>query len=926
MEEKTALITVLKSYKRAIAWKLSDIKGIDPEFCTHKILMEEDFEPAVQHQRRVNPKIHDVIKQEVLKLLDAGLIYPISDSLWVSPAHYVPKKGGFTVVENEENELILTRLVTGWRVCIDYHKLNEATRKDHFPLPFMDQKLERLAGNYPWVSPVHYVPKKGGFTVMENEDNELIPTHLVTGWHVCIDYRKLNEATRKDHFPLPFMDQMLERLAGNQYYCVLDGFSGYFQIPIIPKDQEKTTFTCPYRIYLSHLERMLKRCKDTNLCLNWEKSYFMVKEDWDMPFELMCDASNFAIGAVLGQCQDKHFRLIYYAKVRKRQSATKKSNPSAPKADLRPPVLKPASSQQPKPKPAPAKSQGKKRKLITEISDKPSPARKSKPGLVSKRRKPISSLRSVDESVAEGIPKKEPRVDDEEADVQREFEESLKSIYDAPWGSLPPVVIREPESRTYQLLPEVQGKGKEKVTDEQVESDEDVPGIDALVPGEGQAVPNPDDQDEDQAGPNPDEQDEGHARPNPDVSTQPHPEQMDEGFTATAYPKVQENLKLTVEEQVILEELPSSIGTLSSLQHLTKDLSFGDLFFNDKPSEADNEKTTAETEAESMVSVTIQQDTYSIPPMTTPVIDLTSRPESPNVHQPLKATSTETTTPITTIHPPPSQPQQSTTDSMLMKRIGELEHIMANLIQDNKHLEERLDSHGARLYTLENLDIPQQMSKATDEIVTDAVDWAIQAPLRNRFRDLPEADMKEILHQRMWETNSYKTHEDHMMLYEALEKSMNRDHSEELLKDLAEACKKKKKRCDSPKTPPGSPPHQPPPPPPPAGPFGASRSSGASGSSQFLPPPHPPPSTNQEDLQMDDDMALDAQAQSSNDEDIKNAYIPKVNLRQEWWKPLEEERPATPEPAGSILSSDVPVPKNNWASALASNYSPPPED
>nr|GEY85747.1 reverse transcriptase domain-containing protein [Tanacetum cinerariifolium] len=113
VEEKTALITVLKSHKRAIAWKLSDIKGIDPEFCTHKILMEEDFEPAVQHQRRVNPKIHDVFKNEVQKLLDAGLIYPISDSPWVSPVHYVPKKGSFTVVKNEENELILTHLVTG---------------------------------------------------------------------------------------------------------------------------------------------------------------------------------------------------------------------------------------------------------------------------------------------------------------------------------------------------------------------------------------------------------------------------------------------------------------------------------------------------------------------------------------------------------------------------------------------------------------------------------------------------------------------------------------------------------------------------------------------------------------------------------------------------------------------------------------------
>nr|GEU39818.1 reverse transcriptase domain-containing protein [Tanacetum cinerariifolium] len=123
MEEKTSLITVLKSHKRAIAWKLSNIKRIDPEFCTHKILMEEDFEPAVQHQRRVNPKIHDVIKQEVIKLVEAGLIYPISNSPWVSPVHCVPKNGGFIVVENKDNELIPTRLVTGWRVCIDYRKL-----------------------------------------------------------------------------------------------------------------------------------------------------------------------------------------------------------------------------------------------------------------------------------------------------------------------------------------------------------------------------------------------------------------------------------------------------------------------------------------------------------------------------------------------------------------------------------------------------------------------------------------------------------------------------------------------------------------------------------------------------------------------------------------------------------------------------------
>ncbi|GJS61653.1 reverse transcriptase domain-containing protein [Tanacetum coccineum] len=183
-EDKTALIKVLKSHKHALAWKIYDIKGIDPQFCTHKILIEENAKPVVQHQRRVNPKSYEVIKQEVIKLLDAGLIYPISDS--------------------------------------------------------------------PWVSPVHCVPKKGGITVVKNEENELIPTRLVTGWRVCIDYRKLNDATRKDHFPLPFMDQMLERLAENEYYCFLDGFSGYFQILIDPLDQEKTTFTCPYGTFAYH--------------------------------------------------------------------------------------------------------------------------------------------------------------------------------------------------------------------------------------------------------------------------------------------------------------------------------------------------------------------------------------------------------------------------------------------------------------------------------------------------------------------------------------------------------------------------------------------------------------------------------------------------------------------------------------------------
>nr|GFC08182.1 hypothetical protein [Tanacetum cinerariifolium] len=182
---------------------------------------------------------------------------------------------------------------------------------------------------------------------------------------------------------------------------------------------------------------------------------------------------------------------------------------------------------------------------------------------------------------------------------------------------------------------------------------------------------------------------------------------------------------------------------------------------------------------------------------------------------------------------------------MMVKRIGELEHTLADLIQVNKTMEERLDKHGARLYTLEQLDIPQQVSIAVSEVVTDAVYWAMQALLRNRFRDLPKADMKEILHQRMWESDSYKSHKDHMQLFESLEKSINRDQSEELAHDLAEARKKRKKGRESPKIPPGSPSHQPPPPPPPAGPSGTSGAPRDFGS-QVTPPPPPPTSTNQD--------------------------------------------------------------------------------
>ena len=109
--------------------------------------MEDDYKSVVQPQRRLNSNLKDVVRNEIIKLFDVVMISPISDSSWVSPVQVVPKKGGMTVVPNEKNELIPTRTVTGWRVCIDYRRLNDATRKDHFPLPFIDQMLERSAGH-----------------------------------------------------------------------------------------------------------------------------------------------------------------------------------------------------------------------------------------------------------------------------------------------------------------------------------------------------------------------------------------------------------------------------------------------------------------------------------------------------------------------------------------------------------------------------------------------------------------------------------------------------------------------------------------------------------------------------------------------------------------------------------------------------------
>jgi hypothetical protein len=145
--ETQKLVATLEKYRTVIGYSLKDLKGIRLSLCTHHIPIEQDRRPVREHQRRLSNAMREVVKKKMLKLLKVGVIYPISNSEWVSPVQVVPKKGGMTVVRNEKNKLIPQRTVTGWRMCIDYKKLNKATRKDHFSLPFIDEMLERMANH-----------------------------------------------------------------------------------------------------------------------------------------------------------------------------------------------------------------------------------------------------------------------------------------------------------------------------------------------------------------------------------------------------------------------------------------------------------------------------------------------------------------------------------------------------------------------------------------------------------------------------------------------------------------------------------------------------------------------------------------------------------------------------------------------------------
>ncbi|GJY97614.1 hypothetical protein Tco_0514524 [Tanacetum coccineum] len=424
----------------------------------------------------------------------------------------------------------------------------------------------------------------------------------------------------------------------------------------------------------------------------------------------------------------KHDKKIIAEKGGKKKSASKADQSKKPTTSKQP---KPVPSKQSEPAPA------MKYKVTQEKPSKPSPVKHPKRGKVQKFHKGKSSLKLIDE--------------DEEAYGQ------------AHVGG---VAICEQVEEATRQLPVVEGKGKAIATDEQAAqsllalrmpkrrnaetgADTDITtstvNIEVLyaedVQGEeishtvvleekigeldeGQAGSDPGKTPESRPPPEHKYMDEDQAGPNPRQSHEAlaglHPELMHDDFIATIYPKVHEILKHTTEEHVYMENPLSSSGTLSSMKNLDDAFTFDDQFLNDKPTEEEPGKTTIETKAESMVIVPIHQASTSVTPLSTTIIDL-SPPK------------------------PKHKLQEQTTQAL-----------------------------SSRIFTLELRDLPYKINQTANEVVKEVVHIALQAPLRDRFRELPEADMKEILHQRMFESGSYKSLPKHVALYEALEASMKR--------------------------------------------------------------------------------------------------------------------------------------------------------
>ncbi|GKD32351.1 hypothetical protein Tco_1247860 [Tanacetum coccineum] len=410
---------------------------------------------------------------------------------------------------------------------------------------------------------------------------------------------------------------------------------------------------------------------------------------------------------ITADIQAQQYYNAYLEKVAKHQRYLAGKEVSDPDS----PAPKPVKTTKPK---AIKQSKPSAPRAAPESSKAPSPAKRPKAGKVIKKRTQKSSLQLVDEFVDKGVPVNEPR---------------------------------EPESGKFQLLLEVQEKGKEKVGEEQAaqvllnlqapkkkshaeyetESNDDVsPKINPEPQDEDQARPNPGKQVKGQAGSDPGDAADVQPQPSHVVHAGPNLEHMDFEATDASSPTKKKNPELMDKGHLQLptpKKPASSTGTLSSLQNLDKELSFTNQFLAEKSLEDEPEKTNTKAEVQSMVTVPIHQDTSSVPLMSTLIIDLTVSQQAYTMVQAPLPSSTATVTAITTttsLPPPPPQPQQA--------------------------LEERLDKHRTRLYNIENLNIPHKVKQAVDQVVTDAVDWAMQASLRDRFRDLLKADTKEILH------------------------------------------------------------------------------------------------------------------------------------------------------------------------------------
>ncbi|GJZ42561.1 hypothetical protein Tco_0589816 [Tanacetum coccineum] len=450
-------------------------------------------------------------------------------------------------------------------------------------------------------------------------------------------------------------------------------------------------------------------------------------------------------------------------------------------------------------------------------STQPKPAKKktSKPTPSKKIRKGKRSDHLVDEADEEPQPASELQVEDDEYNLQRGIQMSLESLQ-APIGG---VVIREPNPRFIRKLPDVEGKGKGIVSDEQAAQslldlqklkkqsikDQYIFQRWTLVIQDASTGPSTQPQDDtsmnmvhDTLSPADSTNDAETAvdmeQSNSETGTEifsVEEEQgkevlntlaleettieLDEGQAGSDPGKTPESQappeielmkedQLATEEQVHKENPPSSSGTLSSMKNLKEAFTFGDQFLNEKSTKEEPGKDNVETKVESMVTVPIHQASLSVPPLSTPIIDLSPpKPVLPPIQEPIITATTATTTTL----PPP----QSTTDPNLATRVSALEK---------------------KVYKLEHHDLYSKIDKKVNEVVKEAVDNALQAPLRERFRDLSKFQMKEILHDRMFESNSYRSHPNHTTLYEALKASMQRENNDELHAALTKSRKRRR--------------------------------------------------------------------------------------------------------------------------------------